>query len=217
MAITPPPSYTAAPEPHPVRNDRATFSDRVDAFVTWFIGAIDDVAALCANTFNNANEAYTLAQTASTKAGEAAGSAATAQSSAQTAVNAPGTNATSATSDTIATGSTTITIQTGKSIVVGMTVKMASTASPTNWMHGDVTAYNSGTGSLTVNVSAISGSGTFAAWTVSLSAPGTQLPAQTGNAGKFLTTNGTSTAWADTNPFSSTTALAQVQAAALCF
>lgn len=98
--------------------------------------------------------------------------AATTVSSAATSLSAPGTSATSTTSDTIALGSTTIVIQAGKSIVVGMSMKIASTASPTNWMHGDVTAYDSGTGSLTVNVTGTSGSGTFAAWTVSISAPG---------------------------------------------
>ena len=98
-------------------------------------------------------------------------SASTAAAAAVTAVNAPGTSATSITSDTIALGSTTITIQTGKSLVVGMSVKIASTASPTNWMAGDITAYNSGTGDLTVNVTSILGSGTVSAWTVSLSGP----------------------------------------------
>jgi hypothetical protein len=37
-------------------------------------------------------------------------------------------------------------------------------------MSGVITAHNSGTGALTVNVLAINGSGTFAAWTVSLTA-----------------------------------------------
>lgn len=45
------------------------------------------------------------------------------------------------------------------------------------------------------------------------------LPAQAGNSGKFVTTNGTSASWAtvNTTPFSNNTALAQVQAIALCF
>ncbi len=42
-------------------------------------------------------------------------------------------------------------------------------------MHGDVTAYNSGSGALTVNVTNTNGSGTIAAWTVSLSAPSPAL------------------------------------------
>lgn len=47
----------------------------------------------------------------------------------------------------------------------------------------------------------------------------TALPAQAGNAGKFVTTDGTNASWTDVNttPFSNNTALAQVQAMALCF
>jgi hypothetical protein len=57
----------------------------------------------------------------------------------------------------------TLTIQTNKGFVVGMSVKIADTAAPgTNWMHGEITSYT---------VTTIGGSGTKAAWTVSLSAP----------------------------------------------
>ncbi len=38
-------------------------------------------------------------------------------------------------------------------------------------MHGQITAYTSGTGALTVNVTAVGGNGTYAAWTIGLSAP----------------------------------------------
>jgi hypothetical protein len=84
------------------------------------------------------------------------------------------TNSTSTTSLLIGLGSKSLTVQTAKSYVVGMTVKIASTASPTNWMLGDVTAYTSGTGALVVAITAIQGSGTVAAWTVSQSVPGLQ-------------------------------------------
>ena len=113
----------------------------------------------------------TSASAAATSATNASNSASAAATSATTAVNAPGTNATSTTSLTVGTGSKSLTIQTGKSIVVGMSLKIASTASPGNWMAGDVTAYNSGTGALTVNSVLTAGSGTVADWTVSLTAP----------------------------------------------
>jgi hypothetical protein len=132
-----------------------------------------------------------------TKAGEAAASADAAAASAATAAAAPGTSATSTTSLAIGAGAKTLTIQAGKSLVVGMSVKVANTASPGDWMHGDVTAYNSATGSLTVNVTNVSGSGTVAAWTVSLSSPVQPLPTQTGKAGKALKTDGTSPYWGD--------------------
>lgn len=82
------------------------------------------------------------------------------------------TNATSTTSLVIGLGSKSLTVQTGKSYVVGMTVKIASTATGVNWMLGDITSYTTGTGDLVVTVVGISGSGTFAAWSISQSATG---------------------------------------------
>ena len=79
-------------------------------------------------------------------------------------------SATSSTSLTVGTGSKTLTIEAGKGFTVGQPVLIASTASPTNYMSGQVTAYNSTTGAMTVNVTNIGGSGTVAAWTVSVSA-----------------------------------------------
>ena len=81
-------------------------------------------------------------------------------------------SATSTTSLSIATGSKSLTIEAGKSFAIGQPVLIASTAAPANWMHGQVTAYDSGTGALTVNVGTISGSGTVAAWSVSVTAVG---------------------------------------------
>lgn len=81
------------------------------------------------------------------------------------------TNSTSSSSLTIGLGSKSLTVETGKGYVPGTLVVCAITASPTNWMFGEVTAYNSGTGAMTINVSKIQGSGTASAWTVSLSGP----------------------------------------------
>src|SRR5690349_3387570 len=78
------------------------------------------------------------------------------------AMNNNSTNGTSSTSMSISVASKSFTVETGKSFVVGQTVKIASTASPSNWMLGDVTAYNSGTGAITVSVNNIQGSGTLA-------------------------------------------------------
>jgi len=93
---------------------------------------------------------------------------ASAESFALTAINAPATQSTSTTSLTIGTGTKSLTIQADKSLVVGMSLKIASTSSPTNWMVGDITSYTSGTGALSVSVSGIQGTGTFSNWTVSL-------------------------------------------------
>lgn len=71
---------------------------------------------------------------------------------------------TSTTSLTIGTGSKTLTVQTGLGYVIGYPLRIANTADPTNFMDGIVTAYNTGTGSLTVNVLSFGGSGTLASW-----------------------------------------------------
>jgi len=85
------------------------------------------------------------------------------------ALNLASTTATSTTSLAIGTGSKSLTVDTAKSYQVGMSVKIAYDS--TNWMHGEVTSYDSGTGALVVNVTAISGSGTYSDWTVTLSGP----------------------------------------------
>lgn len=133
-----------------------------------------------------------------TTAGEASDFADAAAASASSALNAPGTNATSTTSLAIGTGSKAFTIQTGKAYVVGQTLVAASAADPANYMAGQVTAHNSGTGALTILVSQTGGSGTKTDWVISMAAiVSSTLPTQTGNAGKFLTTNGTAASWGD--------------------
>jgi len=73
---------------------------------------------------------------------------------------------TSTTSVAIATGSKSLTTQTGLGWKPGYNIFIASTASPTNRMIGTVTSYTTGTGALVVSVSAVGGSGTFAAWSI---------------------------------------------------
>lgn len=110
---------------------------------------------------------------ATTQAGIATTKAQEASASAASAVLAPGTSATSSTSNTIGTGSKTFTIQTGKLFVAGMTLKADSSG---QWMIGNVASYNSGTGELILNITNIFGSGTLNSWTVSISAPMPDVP-----------------------------------------
>ena len=77
----------------------------------------------------------------------------------------------STTSLTVGTGTQTLTIQTNKGFVVGQSVKIAYTTTPTTWMHGTITSYTASTGVLVVSVGLVSGSGTQAAWTVGLAGP----------------------------------------------
>jgi hypothetical protein len=74
---------------------------------------------------------------------------------------------TSASSVAVATGSKAFTATTGLSWQIGQPLIIASAAAPTSFMSGQVTAYNSGTGALTVNVTTIGGSGTHTDWKIS--------------------------------------------------
>lgn len=183
MALTAP---TMIPDPPtaPDRTDKDTFGPRADAWTIWERDSLyPGIAAFALNVYHNAMEAQTSAQAAydsayaaaqsatasATSAANAHASELAAAASAATAIAAPGTSATSATSLTVGTGAKALTINTGKALVVGMSVKIASTATPSIWMFGDITSYDTGTGALVVNATATQGAGTLAAWTISLS------------------------------------------------
>jgi len=84
------------------------------------------------------------------------------------------TNSTSTTSLAIGTGSKSLTlVESGKAYIVGQYVIIASTASPSNNMVGQITSF-SGT-SLVVNVTTINGSGTISAWSISVTSAGSYL------------------------------------------
>lgn len=170
-------TITALPTP-PSRDDPANFRTRADAFMAALPTFATETNTVAGEVNTNATTATTQAGiattqagTATTQAGNASASAAAAAASALTALNAPGTSATSTSSLTIGTGAKSLTIQTGKSIVVGMTLVIARTSAPTTTrMSGVVTSYDSGTGALGVTVDSVTGSGTYTDWTVSLSA-----------------------------------------------
>ena len=101
--------------------------------------------------------------------GNAATSASAASASATAASGyAAALSGTSATSTTIGTGSKSFTASTAKQWQVGQYVYVARSAAPTTYMAGQVTAYNSGTGALTVDVSATNGSGTYTDWVITI-------------------------------------------------
>lgn len=166
---------------YPTRNDPPdTFIAKADAHLAAMPGVVIAQNDLGAWMNDTAAQVAIDAGTASTKAGESAASASAAAdqvtlaaSFAQTAISAPGTSATSTTSLTVGKGSQALTIQPGKDLVAGMWIVCADTAAPgTNYMAGPITAYDSGTGALTFTAVAVGGSGTIAAWTVSLTAVG---------------------------------------------
>lgn len=179
MSQTPPTPPDVLPTP-PSTASPGTFATLADAFFGALANFRTQLVALATNCYNNAVDAYNNAQSASASAGTATTAASTATTkaaeaatSAQTAVNAPGTSATSATSLAIGAGSKSLTIQTGKALVVGMWVVVADTAAPgTNWMAGPITYYDGVSGSLIFSSVSQGGSGTKTAWTVSLTVPG---------------------------------------------
>ncbi len=77
MSQTSPPTITGSPTV-PQRSDRATFSSRVDDFVTWMAAAVSEFGAVATNVYNNAVDAYNNAVSASASASTASNAAASA-------------------------------------------------------------------------------------------------------------------------------------------
>ena len=143
----------------------------------------------------------------------AAGSASAAAASATAAQNyAASLSGTSTTSTSIGTGSKSLTTQTGKQFLAGQWVMVVRVADVNAWMFGQIVSYNSGSGALVVNVTAVNGAGAFSDWVIMLSgargatgANGTGIPAYSaGDAGKLMGVNpaGDGTEWVGL-PFSS--------------
>ncbi len=168
------PSRNDAPDTFVARADAhvaalTSWTTAANSFATYFDTTyITSVDATRDDATAQAATATTQAGIATTQAGIATTQAEAAASSAASAVNSPGTQATSASSITIGVGSKSLMLeQTGKNFVVGQWVNINDTASPsTNWMAGAITAFNSGTGSMTVDAVVLSGSGTLSSWVI---------------------------------------------------
>lgn len=178
-------TITALPDaPNPLTDSQASYNAKALALTQALPTFVTETNTVAGEVNAAKTAAESAATTATTKAGEASSSAGTATTkageaaaSAATALAAPGTSATSTTSLTVGTGTKSLTIQAGKSIAIGQSVTLAYTTTPTTRMSGAVTAYDSGTGALTVFIDTIKGSGTYAAWTISLgSVPASGIP-----------------------------------------
>jgi len=82
--------------------------------------------------------------------------------------NGAGYVGTSTTSLAIGTGSKSFTTQTGLAYVVGQPARLIYTSDTAQFMEGPITAYNSGTGAMTINSVLYAGSGTYSAWTLAV-------------------------------------------------
>lgn len=78
---------------------------------------------------------------------------------------------TSTTSLSVGTGAKGFTSQAGKAWLVGSYVFIVATTDNSKIMQGKITAYNSSTGSLVVDVNLASGTGTYASWNIGISNP----------------------------------------------
>ncbi len=139
---------------------------------------------------SSAASASASAAGATSAASSAAASAVSAAASATAAaLAASALTGTSTTALTVGTGPRTLTTQTGLQIAVGEFVAIANTPAPSNYLHGQVAAYDASTGSLTINVTDTGGSGTFSAWTIAVSgSQGPQGPAGSGGGALSWTT-----------------------------
>lgn len=163
-----PTTITTLPTPPNRGMSADTFSSTADAFLSALPNFGTQANALASDCNGYATAAASSASTASTAATTATTAATTASNAAITVTNSANTSSTSTSTLTIGLGAQSLTITTGKAIVVGMSYKIASTATPTIWMVGDVTSYNSITGAMTVNITTVQGAGTFSSWTCSL-------------------------------------------------
>lgn len=159
-----------------VTDDFANLKTAVDANIDFLQGSFNSDGTLKASAYPGASALTSYVATA-TAAATAASASATAAASSATAAAASAAAATalvgtSTTSLAIGTGAKTLTTQTGKQFAIGQLVIVAETSVPTNYMYGQVTAYNGGTGSLSFTSTAVGGTGTITDWTVSVS--GTQ-------------------------------------------
>lgn len=177
MAIQPVPAAPAA-LPFPGLNEKAagTYNAAAFAWGNQMPAYADGIKALGDNAFNNATEAKGSADMALDKAGVALAARDQAVAAAHSALNSPGTMATSSTSMALTAGTRSIVLdQVDKHFAKGQYLIVAATANPTVQAGATLLDFDAGTGAMTLSLDEPSGSGTYAAWTVSVGARPTAM------------------------------------------
>lgn len=150
----PAPTFTSPPDAPSRSNPPATYISRFNAWLAW-------MAAFATELISGVSWFSDQTVAVAADAATASSSAATASAAASAAVNAPGTTGSSATSLALTAGAKSFTMNTGKTLVAGQALSLASAADPANRMVVVLSTYDSGTGEATGTALAgqISGSG----------------------------------------------------------
>jgi hypothetical protein len=172
-APTPPEEIAAVPTTPDRNAGEDVFVPTMYTFLNYFAPFkvyLESVVTYCSDAVT---WVASLVSSAETSATTATGAAASATASAASALQQPGTNATSTSTITPAFGANAFTLaQTGKNFVVGQFVTVSDSSSPaTKYFNGAITAFDAGTGAITVYARDIVGSGSSSSWVITASAP----------------------------------------------
>ena len=166
-------AITALPTAPSRSSDPSTFADDADTWVAALATFTTEANAL--QTDVNAKQVLADASADAAALSEAAAELAEANAiaAASSAINSPATYATSTSSITPAIGANAFTLdQTGKAFVVGQFVTVADATTPTTkFFNGAITAFNSGTGAITVTASVVVGTSSGSNWVITAAAP----------------------------------------------
>lgn len=171
-APTPPSPIASVPATPDRTEGQDIFVGKMFTFLDYFA----PLKAYLQDVVTYASDAVTyiagLATSADANATSAAASKTAAEAAAASALSNSATQATSTSSITPAIGSNAFTLaQTGKSFVVGQFVSVADSTTPsTKFFNGAITAFNAGTGAITVDARVVVG-GSGSSWVITASAP----------------------------------------------
>lgn len=196
-------------------SEASTSANNAASSATAAATSATNAANSASSAASSASSASTSASTATTKASEASTSATNAASSATSAATSATNAASSASSasgsantattqasnaSTSASSASTSAIAAANSATAAATSATSAASSATSAASSATVATTAETNALSSSINAANSATTAASFT----------PSQTGNSGKFLTTNGTSTSWASINAYNTLDSLADV-------